>query len=135
MGESPQGDFMHAKKLGSILALMAAFGFTACDDSGSSSSNETSCKVTSLEPLVIEMVNEGIKTITTFKFEGGKIIETIKVDYYVSEDICQQLQEQYPLRDIKCNKNIVTTTSKDDFNESDFEISKNQAISSCKAKN
>ena len=122
-------------KLAPFIALTTAFGFIACDDSSSSSSNGTSCKVLSQEPLVIEMVKEGIKTITTFKFEGGKIIETIKVDYYVSEDICQQLQEQYPLRDIKCNKNIVTTTSEDDFNESDFEISKNRAISSCKALN
>lgn len=126
---------MHTTKLASILALVAAFGFTACDDSSSSSSNGTSCKVTSQEPLVIETVQEGVKTVMTMKLEGNKVIETIKADRDIPDEVCNSYKNDSDYGDIECNKNTVTTTSKDEYNKSDFEILKNQAISSCKAMN
>ena len=126
---------MHALKLAPFIALMAAFGFIACDDSSSSSSNGTSCKVLSQEPLVIETVQEGVKSETTFKLEGNKVIETIKADRDIPEEVCNSYKNDSDYGDIECNKNTVTMTSKDELSKNEFETLKNQAINSCKALN
>ena len=125
---------MHALKLAPFIAL-ATFGFIACDDSSSSSSNGTSCKVVSQEPLVIETVQEGVKSETTFKLEGNKVIETIKTDRDIPEEVCNSYKNDSDYGDIECNKNTVTTTSKDELSKKEFETLKNQAINSCKALN
>lgn len=125
---------MHALKLAPFIAL-ATFGFIACDDSSSSSSNGTSCKIVSQEPLVIETIQEGVKVETTFKLEGDKVIETIKADRDIPEEVCNNYKNDPDYGNIECNKNLVTLTSKDDFNDDSFAILKQEAIGSCKAMN
>lgn len=126
---------MHTMKLAPFIALTTAFGFIACDDSSSSSSNGTSCKVLSQEPLVIETVQEGVKTETSFKLEGNKIIETIKADRDIPEEVCNSHKNDSDYGNIECNKNIITTSSKDEYNDDQFAILKADAIKSCKALN
>ena len=116
---------MNILKMGPLLALTVTFGLTACSDS---SSSDNSCQVLSQDPLVIESIQQGNKTETTLILKDNKVIETIKADQNIPDDVCMLYKNDSDYGHVDCTGNTITATSKESYSESDFASLKKQFI-------
>ena len=109
----------------SFVALAASAFLVACSDDSSDSFGEgaegVSCTVVKKDPLVIEAVEEGFYSKTTFEFDDGDVIETVEFENHKAVQLaCSQYTKDPDYKSVECSDKSIVAVGKETFTASEY---------------
>ena len=119
------------------VGMLTAFsiGIIACGDKSSSPSPKSGqdyCKIVSSDPLVLEAVQEGVYSKTTFDYSDSKLVQ--KVEFRESEYVqlaCASYKKDSDYGDVECNGNSIVAYSDERLTKSEYNLLLTKFASVC----
>ena len=120
----------------SFVALAASAFLVACSDDSSDSFGEgaegVSCTVVKKDPLVIEAVEEGFYSKTTFEFDDGDVIETVEFENHKAVQLaCSQYTKDSDYKSVECSDKSIVAVGKETFTASEYKRMMDAFASEC----
>lgn len=124
----------------SFVALAASVFLMACGDDSSDSfgggAKEDYCKVVQKDPLVIEAVEDGFFSKTTFEYVDGEITETIEFKNHDAVELaCSNYKKDYDYKSVECNDKSIVAVGKETFTASEYKRMMDAFASACEEVN
>ena len=116
------------------VAGLCSLGLVACGDSSSSpSKGQDYCKIVSSEPLVLETLEEGIYSKTSFDYSDERLVEKVEYeDQSVAKWACSSYKSDDDYGEVECNGKSITAYSSDRLTNSQYKKLLNMFVSMCK---
>lgn len=118
------------------VAGLCSLGLVACGDSSSNASakkGQDTCKIVSSEPLVLETVEEGVYSKTSFEYSEGKLVEKVEFDdVSVAKWACSAYKADADYGEVKCDGKTVVAYSDETFTKSEYKSLLNMFVSACR---
>ena len=96
-------------------AIVCSLGLVACGDSSSSPSSKKGqdyCKVVSSDPLVLETLEDGIYSKTSFEYSDERLVEKVEFDdQSIAKFACSSYMEDDDYGVVDCNGKSVVAYS------------------------
>ena len=116
------------------VAGLCSLGLVACGDSSSSpSKGQDYCKIVSSEPLVLETLEEGIYSKTSFDYSDERLVEKVEYeDQSVAKWACSSYKSDDDYGEVECNGKSIIAYSSDRLTNSQYKKLLNMFVSMCK---
>ena len=119
-----------------IVMLAASAFLLACSDDSSddfgTEANGNSCKVIKKDPFVIETVEDGFHSTTTFVLDDGDVVKTVEFDdTKTMSRACSQYEKDSDYRSVRCEGKTIVAIGEDEFSSSEFKRFVNSIVSMC----
>lgn len=118
------------------VASLCSLGLVACGDSSSSPSSKKGqdyCKVVSSEPLIIEAVEDGVYSKTTFEYSDERLVEKVDFDdKSIAKYACSSYKEDDDYGEVECNGKSVIAHSDERLTKNEYKRLLNTFVSMCK---
>ena len=125
---------LNMKKWIAFAGMLAAFsvGLVACSDNSSSPDSKGGldpdskrtqdyCKVVSMEPFIIESVQNGYFSKTTIKYEDERLVEKVEFDESVAAKMaCESYQNDPDYGNVACNGNTIAAIGQKRMTTSEY---------------
>ena len=124
----------------SFVALAASVFLMACGEDSSDSfgggAKEDYCKVVQKDPLVIEAVEDGFFSKTTFEYDDGEITETIEFKNHDAVELaCSEYAKDSDYRSVECSDKSIVAVGKKTFTASEYKRMMDTFASACEEVN
>ncbi|MBR4681190.1 MAG: hypothetical protein IKP03_08815 [Fibrobacter sp.] len=117
-------------------AAVCSLGLVACGDSSSSPSSKKSqdyCKVVSSDPLVLETLEDGIYSKTSFEYSDERLVEKVEFDdQSIAKFACSSYMEDDDYGVVDCNGKSVVAYSGARLTKNEYKKLLNTFLSMCK---
>jgi len=118
------------------VAGLCSLGLVACGDNSSSPSAKSGqdyCKVVSSEPLIIEAVEDGVYSKTTFEYSDERLVEKVDFDdKSIAKYACSSYKEDDDYGEVECNGKSVIAHSDERLTKNEYKRLLNTFVSMCK---
>lgn len=118
------------------VAGLCSLGLVACGDSSSSPSSKKSqdyCKVVSSDPLVLETLEDGIYSKTSFEYSDERLVEKVEFDdQSIAKFACSSYMEDDDYGVVDCNGKSVVAYSGARLTKNEYKKLLNTFLSMCK---
>lgn len=125
------------KKAGIVAGIFAlqSLCLIGCGDSSSSSAQGAGrnyCKVVKKNPLVIESVDEGFFSRSTFSFDDNQVIQTVEFENPAAvKTACSMYKSDSDYGTVICNDNSIIAVGKDKMTRADYDSLMNEFANAC----
>ncbi len=117
-------------------AIVCSLGLVACGDSSSSPSSKKGqdyCKVVSSDPLVLETLEDGIYSKTSFEYSDERLVEKVEFDdQSIAKFACSSYMEDDDYGVVDCNGKSVVAYSGARLTKNEYKKLLNTFLSMCK---
>ena len=117
-------------------AAVRSLGLVACGDSSSSPSSKKGqdyCKVVSSDPLVLETLEDGIYSKTSFEYSDERLVEKVEFDdLSIAKFACSSYMEDDDYGVVDCNGKSVVAYSGARLTKNEYKKLLNTFLSMCK---
>ena len=117
-------------------AAVCSLGLVACGDSSSSPSSKKGqdyCKVVSSDPLVLETLEDGIYSKTSFEYSDERLVEKVEFDdQSIAKFACSSYMEDDDYGVVDCNGKSVVAYSGARLTKNEYKKLLNTFLSMCK---
>lgn len=118
------------------VAGLCSLGLVACGDSSSSPSSKNGqdyCKVVSSDPLVLETLEDGIYSKTSFEYSDERLVETVEFDNpSIAKFACSSYEEDEDYGEVECSGTSITAYSDERLTKNEYKRLLNTFLSMCK---
>lgn len=118
------------------VAGLCSLGLVACGDSSSSPSSKKGqdyCKVVSSDPLVLETLEDGIYSKTSFEYSDERLVEKVEFDdQSIAKFACSSYMEDDDYGVVDCNGKSVVAYSGARLTKNEYKKLLNTFLSMCK---
>ena len=117
-------------------AIVCSLGLVACGDSSSSPSSKKGqdyCKVVSSDPLVLETLEDGIYSKTSFEYSDERLVEKVEFDdQSIAKFACSSYMEDDDYGVVDCNGKAVAAYRGARLTKNEYKKLLNTFLSMCK---
>ena len=118
------------------VAGLCSLGLVACGDSSSSPSAQKGqdyCKIVSSEPLVLETVEEGVYSKSSFEYTDGYLVEKVEFDdRSIAKYACNAYKSDSDYGKVECNGKTVVAYSDESLTKNEYKHLLSMFVSMCK---
>jgi len=122
----------------SLVTAVLFFGFVGCGEESSNSVDsedeefEDYCKIISTDPLILESVDGGYFSKTSFGFGDGKVVRKIEFQTNKAADrACTKLTEEGSYEKVVCRDKIIVATGDEEMSSESFYKFKQKTMQDC----
>lgn len=121
--------------------ILAGISFSLCvgiigcgnDSSPAQGSYQASCQVISTDPLVMESLEQGIYSKTSFRYEDERAFQTVEFENSdIAKQACSSYKRDSDYGSVICNANTVVAVSDEKLSSSEYKRLVDMYLSSCK---